>query len=951
MNAEINKIITQYLSGELSAADRIVFEEKLKNNSELQQEVALQQSLIEAVKRSSTRTQVQNVSKSFHVKQTIKWTGISLVIATVLTALTILVYKQATNTSENDLSQFEVLIEKLKDEELINNLPSEFFAWNGADTAMLSNNGILISIPESAFFLNGDPYTDAALIQFQEALDATSIVKSGLSTESNGKLLETQGMFSFSAFTPDGEKLTINPKTGIYVQVPVDEYKSDMQLFTGVEGKDGIINWVNPKPLAKIPVPVDMTDLNFYPPGYEDSLNAMKLRKDKKYRDSLYLSCEESNFYASQGQSATSGEALFNSKCASCHQAHKDGTGPKLYNVRQKWAQEGAKQGSIYTWVNNWQKAIISDPYAKHTASWSPTAMQSFPEMKKSDIDAIFDYVDGQVKPKNSEQFEIISEKLIYPDRMKDWWQNHVIWDYKIEYLPNNEALIIAKATFAKESESQMWGFVEIPYDFVDRQGGYDLKYKKSKEIIFGFNESTDFYPIGNLNYKIKSNNVYTYDLKWSTDEDLICTQKIKLLNGQPFKIQLVNQFQIMTESPPCLIKQEVILNLNGANSSLSSAYEISPSNVLAFWKPSFNNTILSTREFEKRMQAIHGTCNNKVLEVYTKNLNKSLTELDKQVAEMGYPNFETFASENIGSLNPNNPHLKTLESFYQKNIEALRKEVKHNRDKEQKRRNKHDKNVQDERIKEANRSSQRNQQNYTEEYDFNYEYARKQLGQAKKSIQRQFSKTVGTTITATGIYNLDRFVAEVTTNRKTGEFFDKETGKTARIQYNDFSIEVANPENYDQLYVYLFPSELSSYQRIPGSNGKFTYSLNDAMIYDLAIVGISEKGYSYVQKSTFKEGKFGTVSLENVSEVKLNASIEQLNNNRLSKPINIKDELDWLIIEQKNYVEQRNRQDQFLFHERIKKIVFPCYEGTGMEVAGPDTDPEIVVDKPFGIK
>jgi uncharacterized protein YfeS len=45
--------------------------------------------------------------------------------------------------------------------------------------------------------------------------------------------------------------------------------------------------------LAKIPVPIDMAKLNFYPPGYEDSLNTMKLNKSKKFRDSLYLSCED----------------------------------------------------------------------------------------------------------------------------------------------------------------------------------------------------------------------------------------------------------------------------------------------------------------------------------------------------------------------------------------------------------------------------------------------------------------------------------------------------------------------------------------------------------------------------------------------------------------------------------------------------------------------------------
>jgi mono/diheme cytochrome c family protein len=94
------------------------------------------------------------------------------------------------------------------------------------------------------------------------------------------------------------------------------------------------------------------------------------------------------------------GEALFKAKCASCHQPHKNGTGPKLFQVRQRWADGGAGEGVIYTWVNNWQNAVaIGDPYATQIQSWSPTAMSQFPDLKKEDIDAIFDWVDSQPDP------------------------------------------------------------------------------------------------------------------------------------------------------------------------------------------------------------------------------------------------------------------------------------------------------------------------------------------------------------------------------------------------------------------------------------------------------------------------------------------------------------------------------------------------------------------------
>lgn len=97
--------------------------------------------------------------------------------------------------------------------------------------------------------------------------------------------------------------------------------------------------------------------------------------------------------------SSAQGEALFKAKCASCHQPHKNGTGPKLFEVRKKWADGGAKEGSIYQWVNNWQTAAANDPYAKSVSAWSPTAMNQFPELNEADIISIMDWVDAQPDP------------------------------------------------------------------------------------------------------------------------------------------------------------------------------------------------------------------------------------------------------------------------------------------------------------------------------------------------------------------------------------------------------------------------------------------------------------------------------------------------------------------------------------------------------------------------
>lgn len=105
---------------------------------------------------------------------------------------------------------------------------------------------------------------------------------------------------------------------------------------------------------------------------------------------------------------AQDGGALFKAKCATCHQPHKDGTGPKLFQVREKWASGGAKEGSIYQWVANFSAAAAVDPYAKQVEGVKPTAMSMFPELagKTADIDAIFDWVDAQPDPASAKAAE-----------------------------------------------------------------------------------------------------------------------------------------------------------------------------------------------------------------------------------------------------------------------------------------------------------------------------------------------------------------------------------------------------------------------------------------------------------------------------------------------------------------------------------------------------------------
>ena len=789
MNRELTIIIEQYLQSELSDTDRLLFEQRLTENEKLRNELNLQRSIHEAAKRAFQRSMVKQTAKRYHFRKNALAATIVVMVVVAIAVVSLLIRN---HLNENEAQQrsdqaLKELLNKLDQQLPMENIPVEYFNLGKSDTVVLSQNGVLLSVPESAFLLNGKAYKGPKVIQWQEVLDAATIVKGGLSTQSGDRLLETQGMFGLQAFTPNGTPLEVNPTIGVYVQVPVDELNAGMQLFEGKQTANGVIDWQNPQPLEKLPMQADMGELDFYPQGYVAKLNDLKWKTGKKDRDSLYLSFEEEQTphqYAqltdvsiseilSLDETIDKGQLLFNTKCATCHYPHKEGTGPALFDVRQRWADGGAKDGSIYQWVADWKNVVITDPYAAQVARMKPVDMSTFKELqdKTEEINAIFDYIDSQ------------------------------------------------------------------PYD----------------------------YSIG------------------------------------------------------------------------SEFYGIAPSKVLAFWQPKFNKTILATRDFEKRMKAIHSTCNKDVLNLYTNNLNKPLYEIDLQVAEMGYPNFNEFAAERVGALKLDNAHMNNLRQFCNRAIAVLSKEAKKNHDFLRNQELAWDNQLNKARSNEMERTSERNERNYSEEYAFNYANAAKQLGYKKK--------TVGFTIrnngnrqqnpNAVNTYNLDAFVADVTTTRTTGTFTDSETKKQATITYNEFTVSVENSQQFSKVMMYLFPDKLTSFQRIDPTDGVFSYPLNNDMSYNIAIIGINEDGYHLFEKTACNNGKLGVVKLEKTTETLFNKRITALNSERLDKPMKITDELDWLIKEQANYKIQRLRMEQQVFRNQLRQIVFPCMIEIGYATDG----------------
>lgn len=301
MNPELTKLIEQYLSGELSLEDAQIFEDRMASSDMLRQAVAEQKEIHLGAKRAYQRQQIQTIGKRYHFRKNLLKGGLSILIIGTITATTLFLFNQKQAEDQAEIPTVSIDVRQKLDAQAPMDLASQYFSIPEDGGVVLSEEGILISVPKEAFTLNGSPYNQPLTIQFQEAIAPSDIIQGGLNTTSNGQLLETGGMISLTGYTMDGKALDFNPKVGVYVQVPIEDMRSDMQLYDGEIQADGSINWVKPQELEKIPVPVPMSELNFYPKGYEKYLNKEKWKTSKASRDSLYLSFEEDGCYESWG--------------------------------------------------------------------------------------------------------------------------------------------------------------------------------------------------------------------------------------------------------------------------------------------------------------------------------------------------------------------------------------------------------------------------------------------------------------------------------------------------------------------------------------------------------------------------------------------------------------------------------------------------------------------------
>jgi mono/diheme cytochrome c family protein len=210
--------------------------------------------------------------------------------------------------------------------------------------------------------------TEPVTIEVKEIYAPIEILASGLTTESNGELLESGGMFYINAKRNGRELELLKPIDG---SIPTEYINDSMKLFKGEVMDDGNVNWVEPQ----------------------------ELKLDSSAND----------------ECIKAGQMLFWQNCSSCHAVSKQLTGPALAG-----ADKRVTKGMYYEVVENPSKAAKKYPYFQKQIKDYGTLMTGFPQLEKKAIDCIIEYVNAAVK---NPKLEIMPDSI----RNRLWPQTEAI--------------------------------------------------------------------------------------------------------------------------------------------------------------------------------------------------------------------------------------------------------------------------------------------------------------------------------------------------------------------------------------------------------------------------------------------------------------------------------------------------------------------------------------------
>ncbi len=144
--------------------------------------------------------------------------------------------KNYTAIKSTKYSETRKYLEKLKDVQT-------FSAIGLQPTIIKSKSGTVFSFPDSAFVdKKGNIVKGNVEIKITEVFKKSEMIINSLQTTSDGKILETGGMFNVNAFA-NGQAVYLRNGKNYTFELPEAKFKDSMSLFYGKDSA-GITNWI-----------------------------------------------------------------------------------------------------------------------------------------------------------------------------------------------------------------------------------------------------------------------------------------------------------------------------------------------------------------------------------------------------------------------------------------------------------------------------------------------------------------------------------------------------------------------------------------------------------------------------------------------------------------------------------------------------------------------------------
>ncbi|MBS1565019.1 MAG: hypothetical protein JST39_11560, partial [Bacteroidetes bacterium] len=291
-----------------------------------------------------------------------------------------------------------------------------------------------------------------------------------------------------------------------------------------------------------------------------------------------------------------------------------------------------------------------------------------------------------------------------------------------------------------------------------------------------------------------------------------------------------------------------------------------------------FQNTLLSTREFQQRLLWLHkaaaqNEAANQALDLYIAHLDMDLSSIDSMAARLMTgvfrDRFLQFAAQHDGKVKSSGHEFAKLQAYYRDKSVAYAEAMLKTQTR-----------LDSIRMAHGQKENQRLSGNIAQELTLNLKEAYRQLGYDTAIAPRSAAAPVySTRITSTGWYNIDKAVLEATTARTTLDYTDSSTGKKAVILYEPVSFRVADSKTYDRLFVYLLPDKINSFMRLDGNDGVYTEKLNELMHYKMICIGWKGEQAFIHTISDIRPGDYPPFTMEKIDGSKLDEQLSQAGN------------------------------------------------------------------------